>query len=92
MPLHYVEAPPRAFRRPALTAAALHDEVKERPMARALMGYVGNGNEQALTLEVNRLRKRVRELEAEVAELRATHTEMDLELHRMTEEVSLNPA
>lgn len=61
-------------------------------MARALMGYVGNGNEQVLQLEVNRLRKRVRELEAELASLRATHAEMDLELHRMTEEVTLNPA
>lgn len=61
-------------------------------MARALLGYVGNGNEQVLQLEVNRLRKRVRELEAELAGLRATHAEMDLELHRMTEEVTLNPA
>jgi tetrahydromethanopterin S-methyltransferase subunit B len=58
-------------------------------MARALLGYVGNGNEQVLVLEVARLRRRVAELEAQVAELReATHTEIDLELqelHRIAE-------
>ncbi|HJQ42512.1 MAG TPA: hypothetical protein VJ831_05475 [Jatrophihabitantaceae bacterium] len=55
-------------------------------MARALLGYVGNGNEQALVLEVARLRRRVAELETQVAELReSTHTEIDLELHRIAE-------
>ena len=55
-------------------------------MARALLGYVGNGNEQALVLEVARLRRRVAELETQVAELReSTHAEIDLELHRIAE-------
>jgi hypothetical protein len=55
-------------------------------MARALLGYVGSSNEQVLLLEVAKLRRRVAELEAQVAELRAsTHTEIDLELHRIAE-------
>ncbi len=55
-------------------------------MARALLGYLGTGSEQALTLEVVRLRRRVQELEAEVADLRA-HSDavldpsIELELH-----------
>ncbi|MEO6886827.1 MAG: hypothetical protein ABI232_11175 [Jatrophihabitantaceae bacterium] len=58
-------------------------------MARALLGYVGSSNEQALTIEVNRLRRRVAELETEVRELRAhDHVELDLEFHRITEEAS----
>ncbi len=44
--------------------------VKGRYMARALLGYVGSASEQTLTLEVVRLRRRVEELETEVAELR----------------------
>lgn len=55
-------------------------------MARALLGYVGNNNEQALALEVARLRRRVTELESELAELRHTdHAELDRELHRFSE-------
>jgi tetrahydromethanopterin S-methyltransferase subunit B len=55
-------------------------------MARALLGYVGSSNEQVLLLEVAKLRRRVAELEAKVAELReSTHTEIDLELHRIAE-------
>ena len=55
-------------------------------MARALLGYVGNGNEQVLVLEVARLRRRVAELEAQLTELRdSAHTEIDLELHRIAE-------
>lgn len=55
-------------------------------MARALLGYVGNANEQALLLEVARLRRKVAELEAQIAELRAeTRAELDLELHRIAE-------
>jgi cell division protein FtsB len=53
-------------------------------MARALLGYVGtnNNNEQVLAMHVARLRRRVAELEAELAELRKSrHAEMDLELH-----------
>jgi hypothetical protein len=55
-------------------------------MARALVGYVGTNNEQVLALEVARLRRRVSELETELASLRDdSHVELDLELHRMAE-------
>ena len=55
-------------------------------MARALLGYVGNSNEMLLTLEVSRLRRRVAELEDELAEVRESgHVELDLELHRIAE-------
>lgn len=59
-------------------------------MARALLGYVGSASEQTLSFEVVRLRRRVQELEHEIAELRATPQSgsdpaLDLELHRMTE-------
>jgi hypothetical protein len=58
-------------------------------MARALFGHIGTQNEQILALEIGRLRRRVSELEAEVASLRAHDTEgaaeLDLELHRMAE-------
>ncbi|MFN2518832.1 MAG: hypothetical protein ABR604_07290 [Jatrophihabitantaceae bacterium] len=54
-------------------------------MARALLGYVGNNNEQALALEVARLRRRVAELESELAQLRNTDHEFDQELHRISE-------
>ena len=54
-------------------------------MARALLGYVGN-DDRALFLEVTRLRKRVAELESELAALReSSHTELDLELHHIAE-------
>jgi hypothetical protein len=60
--------------------------VKGRHLARALLGYVGTTNDQYLALEVARLRRRVAELESEMAELRATdHAELDLELHRIAE-------
>lgn len=56
-------------------------------MARALLGYVGSSNEQTLAFEVARLRRRVDELETQLAELRAsTHVvALDLELHRIAE-------
>jgi hypothetical protein len=55
-------------------------------MARALLGYVGNSSEQALALEIARLRRRVAELETEMAELRTTNrAALDLELHRISE-------
>jgi hypothetical protein len=55
-------------------------------MARALLGYVGNSNEQVLVLEVTRLRRKVAELESQLEELRAsTPVELDLELHRIAE-------
>jgi hypothetical protein len=55
-------------------------------MARALVGYVGTNNEHVLAFEVARLRRRVTELENELAEARAGHhVELDLELHRIAE-------
>jgi predicted RNase H-like nuclease (RuvC/YqgF family) len=54
-------------------------------MARALLGYVGTNND-ILSAEIARLRRRVSELESELAEMRAGHhTELDLELHRIAE-------
>lgn len=56
-------------------------------MARALMGHVGSPNEQVLAFEVARLRRKVSELEAEIIRLRERGiVEIDLELHRITEE------
>jgi hypothetical protein len=66
--------------------AAHPGEVKGRHMARALLGYVGNSTEQVLALEVARLRRRVTELEAELAELRnEDRAALELELHRIAE-------
>ena len=61
-------------------------------MARALMGHVGSSNEHVLAFEVARLRRRVAELEAELASARAhehaahaaTET-LEIELHRLAE-------
>ena len=54
-------------------------------MARALVGYIGNSNSQVLALEVARLRRRVAELESELADLRAdAHAELDLELQLLS--------
>jgi hypothetical protein len=59
-------------------------------MARALLGYVGSASDQTLSFEVVRLRRRVQELETEIAQLRAAHQQevdpaLDLELHRLAE-------
>jgi hypothetical protein len=59
-------------------------------MARALLGYVGSASDQTLSFEVVRLRRRIQELETEIAELRATRQQevdpaLDLELHRLAE-------
>ncbi len=55
-------------------------------MARALVGYVGNNNEHVLALEVARLRRRVAELETELAaEREREHAELDIDLHRLAE-------
>ncbi|GAB2475394.1 hypothetical protein [Jatrophihabitans fulvus] len=55
-------------------------------MARALMGHLGTSNDQLLALEVNRLRRRVAELEAELQAAREHQTEtLDIELHRLSE-------
>jgi len=68
------------------TPAALEQKVKGRDMARALMGHVGPATDQILAVEVVRLRRRIAELEAEVARLRETRTaDLDLELHRIAE-------
>jgi hypothetical protein len=59
-------------------------------MARALLGHVSSGSDQILSLEINRLRRRVAALEAEVAELRdaaptAVLPSFEVELHQLTE-------
>jgi cell division protein FtsB len=55
-------------------------------MARALLGYVGNSNEQTLALEVARLRRRIADLEKEIADLRDDNrATLDMELHRISE-------
>ena len=59
-------------------------------MARALLGHVGPASDQVLALEVARLRRRVAELEAQVAELRSharpyDERSLDIELHRIAE-------
>jgi 50S ribosomal subunit-associated GTPase HflX len=60
-------------------------------MARALLGHVGTPGEQALAYEVARLRRRVRELEAEVTRLSEQRT-IDLELTRFAEVADPEPA
>jgi hypothetical protein len=58
-------------------------------MARALLGYVGTGTDPVLAMEVARLRKRVAELETELAALRERpqgdlgRDELDFELHHI---------
>ena len=42
-------------------------------MAKALLGHVGIGPDMRLADEVRRLQRRVKELEAELAEARSTH-------------------
>jgi 50S ribosomal subunit-associated GTPase HflX len=60
-------------------------------MARALLGHVVSPGEYALASEVTRLRRRVRELEAELARLSEQRT-IDLELHRIAEVADAEPA
>jgi len=60
-------------------------------MARALLGHVGSPGETALAYEVARLRRRVRELETEVARLTEQRA-IDLELHRIAEVTEPEPA
>jgi len=60
-------------------------------MARALLGHVGSPGEQALAYEVARLRRRVQELQAEVARL-AEQRNIELELHRIAEVAEQEPA
>jgi hypothetical protein len=56
-------------------------------MARALLGHLPTAADRYLVEEVARLKGRVRELEAELAELRASHQLLD-ELHRITSDAS----
>jgi hypothetical protein len=60
--------------------------VKGHVMARALLGHLPTAPDRYLVEEVARLKGRVRELEAEVAELRAAQDSAQLldELHRIT--------
>ena len=55
-------------------------------MARALLGHISTAADRHLLEEVARLRGRVRDLETELAELKASHESVQLldELHRMT--------
>ncbi len=55
-------------------------------MARALLGYLPTSSDRYLVEEVARLKARVRDLEAEVAELKAARESEQLldELHRIT--------
>jgi|GEM_PF-2185770 len=54
-------------------------------MARALLGYLPNSSDRYLAEEVARLKTRVRALEAELAELKASQESEQLldELHRI---------
>lgn len=60
-------------------------------MARALLGHVGTPGEQVLAYELARLRRRVSELEAEVARLSEQRT-IELELTRIAEVPAPEPA
>ncbi|MGI8665553.1 MAG: hypothetical protein ACR2N4_05930 [Jatrophihabitans sp.] len=59
-------------------------------MARALLGYLPTTADRNLAEEVARLRNRVRDLEAELAQLRAERESEQLldELHRITSDAS----
>jgi hypothetical protein len=55
-------------------------------MARALMGHLSTSADRYLLEEVSRLRGRIKEMEAEIAELKAANESHQLldELHRIT--------
>ncbi|MDT0259918.1 hypothetical protein [Jatrophihabitans lederbergiae] len=59
-------------------------------MARALMGHLPTSADRYLVAEVARLKVRVRDLEAELADVRAAHESEQLldELHRITSDAS----
>ncbi|HJQ01602.1 MAG TPA: hypothetical protein VJ851_08375 [Jatrophihabitans sp.] len=66
------------------------ETLKGRDMARALLGYLPTSADRYLVEEVARLRGRVRDLEAELAELKAARESDQLlhELHRITSDAS----
>jgi hypothetical protein len=65
---------------------------KGRYMARALLGHISSGTDQALALEIGRLRRRVAVLEAELVELREARSvvpaSLEIELHQLAEHAS----
>ncbi|MHA3704851.1 hypothetical protein ACXR2U_21980 [Jatrophihabitans sp. YIM 134969] len=65
-------------------------------MARALLGHLPTAADPLLLAEIARLRRRVADLEAQVAELRSHLTDVDsvelhAELHAMTQEHQAEP-
>lgn len=66
------------------------ESVKGRHMARALLGHLPTSADRYLVAEVARLKARVRDLEAELADVRAAHESERLldELHRITSDAS----
>jgi hypothetical protein len=81
--VHPTSSPPSA-------AHSLEKSVKGRHMARALLGHISTSADRYLIEEVARLRGRIRELEAELAELKASNESHQLldELHRITASAS----
>ena len=69
-----------------LRRRAARKSVKGRHMARALLGYLPTSSDRYLAEEVARLKGRVRALEAELAELKASQESEQLldEFHRIT--------
>jgi hypothetical protein len=59
-------------------------------MARALLGHLSSGTDQALSFEITRLRRRVAALEAELAQLRDAQPDVaasfEIELHQLAEQ------
>ena len=59
-------------------------------MARALLGHLSSGTDQALAFEITRLRRRVSALEAELAQLREAHppvaASFEIALHQLAEQ------
>ncbi len=66
-------------------------------MARALMGHLPTAADPLLLAQISKLRRRVADLEAQVAELRShvgdstTDVELHAELHAMTREHQAEP-
>jgi transcription elongation GreA/GreB family factor len=94
----HTNSPPAARRAPCLrthrgSLRQLNERreiVKGRDMARALLGHLPTSADRYLVEEVARLRGRVRDLETELAELRAARESDQLlhELHQITSDAS----